>query len=189
MKTLAVLTAILTLLLFITACQSGVINENIEADPQQATAQAIVERMQAASATAEASTTSTAFLDYGAEVMSAREVFDNSGTTSYRWKYAHVNPTGSGQQIIDITVQNGTVAAFKHDCFPEEVCQLMRVEDETAFTVQGVLDQLLGLAEQRHAMAIIRFDEQYGFPRSVIANSDEAPYYIQWTTEEFEVLQ
>lgn len=188
MKMLIFLSTILILLLS-TACQSGVINENIEADPQQATAQAIVERMQAASATAEASTTSTALLDYGADVMSARELFDKSGATSYRWRYSHVNPTGSGQQIIDITVQNGTVAEFKHDCFPEDICQLMKVEDEAALTVQGVLDQLLSLAEQRHAMAIIRFDKQYGFPRSVVANSDEAPYYIHWTTEEFEVLQ
>ncbi len=182
---LVILMAFLALVLV--SC-GGEPTETAEFDPQQATAEALVAKMQGAAATAEASTTSTALMEYGGDVMNARSRFDQSGVNSYRWKYAHVNPTGVAQQSIEITVEDGQVVDFQHDCSPIDICRLMLVENEADWTIPGVLDQLLALAEQQHAMAIVRFDEEYGFPRSIVANSDEAPYYIQWTTEEFEVL-
>lgn len=176
-------------LFLVTLISCGGSTEEVELDPQQATAQAIVEKMQGAAATAEASTTSTALMEYGGDVMDARNHFDQSGVSNYRWKYAHVNPAGVAQQKIEITVENGQVVEFKHDCSPDNICLKMPVDNQADWAVPGVLDQLLALAEQRHAMAIVRFDEEYGFPAAIVANSDEAPYYIQWTTEEFEVLE
>lgn len=181
------LSLVLLLSIWLIACGTNT-SEPVELSPEQATAEAIVQRMQAASATAEASTTSTAYLEYAGDIMAAREKWDSNDITSYRWKYDHSNPASFGRQTFEITVENGQITDFKHTCFPES-CILLKVEDQTNFTPEGVFDQLLQLAENRHAMSVVRFDAELGLPQSIAANSDEAPYYIQWGTNEFEVIE
>lgn len=186
-KTIYTLLAVIFFSIGSVACGASSI-EPVELSPEQATAEALVQRMEAASATAEASTTSTAFLEYAGDVMTAREQWDSKDISNYRWKYDHVNPASFGRQTFEITVENGQITQFKHTCVPDN-CTLLKVENQADFTPEGVFDQLLQLAENRHAMSIIRFNDDLGLPQSIAANSDEAPYYIQWGTNEFEVIE
>lgn len=185
---------IMWLMLILAGCSSGqeveFLGETAAGTPgTNATAEAILQQMaaQGASATAEASTTSTAIVDYGADVAAARQTWADAAVANYTWEYTHNNPAVQGFQSFTVTVRDGQVTEVKHDCAPAEFCLRLKVDDEQTLRVDGVLDTLTNLAEEQYPVILVRFNSEYGFPEVFAGNSDESPYYIEWRTIKFTV--
>jgi hypothetical protein len=191
MKQSCFLPLIILLFLF-TACQQAeIIGQNEPMNPQEATAQAITARMQAAAGTAEASTTITAIVVYEDQVQKAIQAWEAAGVQSYVWKmsYTDPDPNKRGFQSFEITVQNGVITQFKHDCGPVEVCLRSKVENQADFAIPGVLATIQALAAEQYPMSVVTFNEQYGYPEQVMGNSELAPYQVRWSTDSFKIIE
>ncbi len=175
--------SVLGLLGLITACSQGEIVTGL--DGQSGTPAAV--DLVALAETAEAQTTSTAFVDYSARAGEARKQWEAAGIESYRLQLTYNEGRGA-MQAIRLVVEDGEVIELKHDCFPAEICFKVPIEKST-FTVPGIFNLIDELAAQKIPLAILRFDEAYGYPAAITTNSDLAPILRQVNIESFEILE
>lgn len=181
---------LIMVLFMLTACQQAeIIGQNEPMNPQEATAQAITARMQAAAGTAEASTTITAIVAYEDQVQQAIQAWEAAGVQSYVWKMSYTDPDRQGFQSFVITVKEGEIVEFKHDCGPVNICLLTKVENQADFAIPGVLATIQTLAAEQYPMSVVTFNEQYGYPEQVMGNSELAPYQVRWSTDSFKIIE
>ena len=64
----------------------------------------------------------------------------------------------------------------------------IKVENESEFTINGLMTMLTDLGEQQIPLAILRFNDQYGIPEAITTNSDESPILRMVRVESFEPI-
>ena len=171
-------------LIFLPACgQAELANGDLNSDAAQSGLRDNV----ALAATAEAQTTSTALVAYETEINTARSRWERAAIDSYTMVLTYNEGQGS-QQFIDVEVVDGEITKFDHDCGPPQICFLITIEQQN-FTVPGLFDMLENLAAQRIPLAIIRFNETYGYPEAISTNSDESPIIRTLRIEQFELIE
>lgn len=163
---------------------SGCFPAEVQPMPENNAVSGGIDREDAA-ATAEASATSTVMVDYLDEVQAAADKWAAAEIDTYTLELNY-NEGQGGFQVFKLTVEDGEVAEFKHTCTPARNCQLIRVENENDFAVDGLFTSLINLGEQQIPLAILRFDDEYGIPEAVTTNSDESPILRMVRIESFQ---
>ncbi|MDJ0757475.1 MAG: DUF6174 domain-containing protein [Ardenticatenaceae bacterium] len=165
---------------------SGCFPAEVQPVPENEAASGGIDRG-AAAATAEASATSTVMVDYLDEVQAAVDKWAAAEIDSYTLELNY-NEGQGGFQVFKLTVEDGDVTEFKHTCTPAQNCLLIKVENESDFTVNGLMTMLTDLGEQQIPLAILRFNDQYGIPEAITTNSDESPILRMVRVESFEPI-